>query len=108
MALLISLFLFVAHAQPKKTETTIVTNFLTEEDLNAWFVKIIGVIFIPVAIQLFSLWRESRTDISKDVKDMKIQIHEMKLMVAEMRGESRTIARHEAERVVELYERARR
>lgn len=97
-----------AFAATPEPSSMIATNFLTEADLNSWFVKIMAALAIPILLQLVSLWRESKNDTSKDIKDLKIQIHEIKLLVAEMRGEARTIARNEAERVVELYERARR
>ncbi len=72
--------------KPAVVEAEIVTSFLTEAQLNAWFVKILGVIAIPVALQVFNMWKDSKANVSKRLDALDQQYVELIRIVSRLEG----------------------
>ncbi len=106
----ISLFWSVAWAKKGEDGPEVMTNFLTEDDLNKAFIKLIGVIAVPVLVQLFLAWRDSKKDLTKDVMVLKHDNIEMKTMIKLLldrpsmsKADVHNIARDVAENVVDRH-----
>ena len=67
---LTNLFISIVLAA-SKTEPAVTTNFLTEDDLNRAFVKLVSIIAVPVLLQIFLAWKESRSGVAKEVREVK-------------------------------------
>lgn len=109
LSALINLFLSIAWAKKPTPapDPEIMTNFLTENDLNRAFVKLIGIVAIPVGLQIFIMIKESRSGLVKEVRDMNNVLRELVPMVKSIKEDyvtndkARYIARMEAHDVLD-------
>lgn len=110
------LFLSQASAAPKSAPP-IVTNFLTEEDLNRALMKFIywlAAIGIPIIIiESVRAYYERKRSLSKDAKDLRETVNRLETVVERLEkreeisfSDVRNISRDEAEKVYSLLQRA--
>ena len=116
----LELFCSVALAAPKATPIpAVVTNFLTEEDLNKSLTRfiywLVGIAVPIIIIEAIRAWQERKRGLSKAAIELRDTVAELKIIVKRLderptvsHADIRNISREEAVNVIELFQRAGR
>lgn len=67
-------------------EPSFMTNFLTEADLNRAFIKIVAVIAVPVGLQIWAAWKDSKSDIKGRLDRLDENYLELLKIVSRLEG----------------------
>lgn len=76
-------------AKPRPTpepEPEWMTSFMTEADLNRAFMKIAAVIAVPVALQVYSAWKDSKNNIKGRLDKLDNNYVELVRIISRLEG----------------------